>query len=85
MSPEERQQWLEAVDGMFATHGWKVYKKYVTDCQTAIEAQWRSITPENLRFIQGRVDGLNQLHMFEDMAEMMRAQPLEELEPPPYA
>lgn len=83
MSPEERQQWLEAVDGMFATQGWKVFQKYVGDCQKAIEAQWRTITPENLRFIQGRVDGLNQLHVFEEMADMIKAQTAEEVLPPP--
>lgn len=77
---EENRQWFEAMENLFATPGWKYLLLYITDCQSAISDQWRSVTPENLRFAQGRYDGLDQIKTFENYIGVLKDTATEEAE-----
>ena len=75
---EENRQWFEAMENLFATPGWKYLLLYITDCQSAISDQWRSCKPEDLRFVQGRFDGLDQIKTFENYIGVLKDTATEE-------
>jgi hypothetical protein len=73
---EASRQYLEAMEAMFATVGWKFLMSDIAGFKEAISSQWRSATPDGLRFAQGRYDGLNQISEYETMLETLKAQSL---------
>lgn len=82
---EEDRQWFETIEPMLDSHAWKLFETYVTQCQDAISKGWRTIKPEDVRFIQGRFDGLNQIIEFKNVVASLKALAVEQddLEPPP--
>lgn len=79
MSPEN-QQYFEAMEAMFASLGWQLLMSDVEGFKEAISSQWRTTTPEGLRFAQGRYDGLDQIATYEKTVMGLKAQLLEEAE-----
>lgn len=75
---EELRQWREAIEGMFATQGWGLFQRYLADCQAAISEQWRTCKPEDLRFVQGRFDGLDQARTFDTYLSVLQPTATEE-------
>lgn len=71
---ESSRQYLEAMEEMFATKGWKLLMSDIEGFKDAISSQWRTTTPEDLRFVQGRYDGLEQISNYESFLETLKAQ-----------
>lgn len=61
------------METLFAHPGWKELVQQITGWQAAISDQWRTLKPENLRFEQGRYDGLNQIATFENLIDTLKA------------
>jgi len=79
---EADRQYFEAMESLFNSPGWKIFKDDILGWQEGIASQWRSIAPEDLRFAQGRYDGLEQVLKHMELCETLKAQALEEqLEP----
>lgn len=57
----EEQQYFDAMDALFGSLGWKLLAEDIQRWMSAISTQWETIKPEDLRFIQGRYDGLRQI------------------------
>lgn len=72
MSPEN-QQYFEAMEAMFASLGWQLLMSDVEGFKEAISSQWRTATPDGLRFAQGRYDGLDQIATYEKQIENLKA------------
>lgn len=66
------RQYLEAMESLFEHPGWKILMDEATGWQDAIATKWRSLKPEDLRYEQGRYDGLEQITKFNEMIAMVR-------------
>lgn len=75
---EASRQYLEAMESLFSHPGWKLLMDDVKGWQEAISSQWQSITPETLRFQQGRYDGLRQIATHEKTLETLKASMIEQ-------
>ena len=71
---ESSRQYLEAMEAMFASQGWKLLMDDIAGFKDAISSQWRTTKPEDLRFAQGRFDGLDQISQYESFLETLKAQ-----------
>lgn len=69
---DEQRQWFDAMEAMFATQGWGLFQRYLAECQAAISEQWRTCKPEDLRFVQGRYDGLDQAKTFDNYIGVLK-------------
>ncbi len=68
----EAQQRTELFESLFTHPGWKLFISDVKGWQDAISQRWRAITPDELRFEQGRYHGLEQVVNFENLIEQLR-------------
>lgn len=69
----EAQQRFELYETLFAHPGWKLFISDVEDWKLKISERWRSITPEALRYEQGRYHGLEQVTTFENLQDQLKA------------
>jgi hypothetical protein len=51
---EAQLQYFEAMEALFSSTGWKLLADDIAGWQEAIASQWTTLTPENLKFEQGR-------------------------------
>ena len=58
---QEEQQYFEAMEALFQSIGWQLLEADIRGWMESISGQWETIKPEDLRFIQGRYDGLKQV------------------------
>lgn len=83
---ESERQYFEAMEALFAMPGWKLLKDDIAGWQAAIESKWRTIAPENIRYEQGRYEGLEQVVKHFELCETLKAHaegtPSDPLEPP---
>lgn len=70
---DEQRQYFDAMDALFTSLGWKLLADDIKGFTEAISDQWASIKPEDLRFIQGRYDGLKQIAAYPEMIDKMKA------------
>lgn len=70
----EAQQRCELFEHLFASAGWKLFIADVDGWKEKISERWRAITPEALRYEQGRYAGLEQVTNFENLIEQLRKQ-----------
>lgn len=77
---EQARQYFEQMESLFAHPGWKTLMDDVAGWKEAISSQWRNVKPEDLRFVQGRYDGLDQIHTLEKTLETLKAQSQEDAE-----
>lgn len=75
---EADAQYFEAMESVFTSPGWRVFKDDILGWQEAISSQWRSMKPEDLTFAQGRYAGLEQVLQHFKLCEDLKAQALEE-------
>lgn len=70
---EKDRQYFEAMESLFLHPAWKLLMDDIHGWQEAISSQWRSLSPETLRFEQGRFDGLNQITSYQETLESLKA------------
>ena len=69
---EHSRQYLEAMESLFMHPGWQLFMDDVQGWQDAISQQWQSVTPEQLRFEQGRFKALGQVTGHQKMLEQVK-------------
>lgn len=86
VSPEARRQYFEAMETLFGQVGWKILLEDIEAWKTAIASGWRGFSVENLRYEQGRYDGLSQVTDMFKQIQMAKASAdvEEELAPPEF-
>lgn len=57
---QHAQQYYEVMESLEAHPGLKIFLDELRGFQEAIASQWATVSPENLRFEQGRFAGLKQ-------------------------
>lgn len=84
MTPEARRQYFEAMESLFSQIGWKILLEDIEGWKVAIANGWRGYSPENLRYEQGRYDGLAQVtEMFKQIQMAKDSADLDDIEVPP--
>jgi hypothetical protein len=68
----EAQQRCECFESLFNHPGWKLFLADVAGWKDAISVRWQAITPDGLRFEQGRFAGLDQVTNFETLIVQIR-------------
>lgn len=81
---EADRQYFEMMEALFAMPGWKLLRDDIAGWQEAISTKWRTIKPEDVRYEQGRYDGLEQVVKHFELCETLKAQAEadDELAPP---
>jgi hypothetical protein len=69
----EATQRCECFESLFTHPGWQLFVTDVAAWKDAISKKWQSITPDGLRFEQGRYAGLEQVTSFENLIAQLRA------------
>lgn len=58
---QANQQYVEAMERLFASSDMKILMDSVEGWKTAIATSWRGLRPDQLTFEQGRFEGLEQV------------------------
>jgi len=75
---EPTRQYFDMMDSLFAQPGWKLLADDIQTWKSAIADGWRSYTPEQIRYEQGRYDGLSQVTDMFSQIETAKAAVLED-------
>ena len=70
---ERSRQYLETMESLFLHPGWQLLVDDIEGWKEAISASWQSLTPDTLRFEQGRYQGLTQVTNHPNLLESLRA------------
>jgi hypothetical protein len=73
---EAERQYYDMMDSLFVMPGWKLLKDDIQGWLEAIASQWQALTPDNLRFEQGRYSGLEQVAKHFQTLEGLKAHAL---------
>lgn len=66
------------MESLFSHPAWKIFADDIRGWQDAISTQWRTMRPEDLRYAQGRFDGLDQVRKHVELCETLKAQAQED-------
>ena len=76
---EETKQRTELFESLFAHPGWKLFLSDVEGWKEAISKQWRGVgDARGLHWLQGRMDGLDQVTGFEALIENIKQKAIED-------
>lgn len=75
---EHDRQYFEVMESLSQHPGWKLFKSDLEGFQEAIAGQWATLSPDNLRYEQGRFAGLKQAAEHFATLESLKAQILED-------
>jgi hypothetical protein len=78
MIKEEDKQYFEAMEALFTSQGWQLFKDDIKGWQDAIASQWRVLKPEQLQFEQGRAAALDQVLKHFELCESLRHEALDD-------
>lgn len=70
---EETRQRIATYEALFEHPGWRLFIVDVEGWKDSIATSWKSLSPETLRFDQGRHDGLTQVTGFPDLIAAIKA------------
>lgn len=62
------------METLFASPGWRLIKDDIDGWMKAISTQWESLSPDNLRYEQGRYQGLKQIAKHLETLETLKGQ-----------